>query len=182
LLVGPDNGILLPAAERAGGIEQAIDLSASPWRLEPVSATFHGRDVFAPVAARLAFGESLDRAGEPLDPGSLVRLEWARPRVSEGAVLAHVLYVDRFGNAQLDAGAAEMADAGIELGARIEIEAGTRTEGARYARTFADAAKGGLLAYVDAYGALALAVNHGDACAQLGLALDSAVRIRRGER
>jgi S-adenosylmethionine hydrolase len=182
LLVGPDNGLLLPAAERAGGIERAVDLSASPWRLEPVSATFHGRDVFAPVAARLALGESLDRAGEPLDPDTLVRIEWPRPHVSDGAVVAHVLYVDRFGNAQLDVGADEMAEAGIEPGSPIEVEAGADAGVALYAHTFADAAEGELLAYLDSYGALALAVNRGDARAQLGLELDAAVQITRGKR
>jgi S-adenosyl-L-methionine hydrolase (adenosine-forming) len=182
LFVGPDNGLLLPAAERAGGVELAVDLSASPWRLEPVSATFHGRDVFAPVAARLALGESLDHAGEPLDPDRLAQIELPRPRISAGAVDAHVLYVDRFGNAQLDAGADEMAQAGIEVGARIEIETGGRTDAVRFVRTFADAAEGELLAYLDSYGSLALAVNRGDARARLGLGLDAAVRVLRRER
>jgi S-adenosylmethionine hydrolase len=182
LLVGPDNGLLLPAAERAGGVELAVDLSASPWRLEPVSATFHGRDVFAPVAARLALGESLDRAGEPLDPDALVRIELPQPHVSEGAVVAHVLYVDRFGNAQLNVSSDEMSEAGIEPGDRIEIEAGPGSGVARFARTFADAAEGELLAYLDSYGALALAVNRGDARARLGLELDTAVRITRDEQ
>ena len=68
LLVGPDNGLLLPAADRFGWITEAVEISTSPWRLEPVSATFHGRDLFAPVAARLAAGEALADAGTPLDP------------------------------------------------------------------------------------------------------------------
>jgi S-adenosylmethionine hydrolase len=182
LLVGPDNGLLLPAAERAGGVERAVDLSASPWRLEPVSATFHGRDVFAPVAARLALGESLDRAGAPLDPEALVRIELPQPRVSKGTVEAHVLHIDHFGNAQLDASGDEMSEAGIEPGDRIEVDVGARTEAARYSRTFADAAEGELLAYLDSYGALALAVNRGDARARLRLELDAPVRILRGGR
>src|SRR3954449_13015018 len=68
LLVGPDNGLLMPAAERFGGVLEAVEISTSPWRLEPVSATFHGRDLFAPVAARLAGGEALAAAGTPLAP------------------------------------------------------------------------------------------------------------------
>jgi hypothetical protein len=179
LLVGPDNGLLLPAAERAGGIEQAVDISMSRWRLEPVSATFHGRDVFAPVAARLALGESLERGGEPLDPDVLVRIELPRPQVSDGAVVAHVLYVDRFGNAQLDARGEEMAQAGIAHGERIEVEAGAHAGAGCYARTFADVREGELLAYVDSYGALAIAVNRGDARAQLGLEPEADVRITR---
>ena len=66
LLVGPDNGLLILAADRFGGVAEAVEISASGWRLEPVSATFHGRDVFAPVAARLAAGEPLAEAGTPL--------------------------------------------------------------------------------------------------------------------
>src|SRR4051794_32795325 len=70
LLVGPDNGLLVEGLE----IDAAVEISNSPWRLEPVSATFHGRDIFAPVTARLAAGEAFEAAGEPIDPATLVRL------------------------------------------------------------------------------------------------------------
>src|ERR671932_2824917 len=97
LLVGPDNGLLLPAAERFGGVAEAVEISHSPWRLEPVSATFHGRDLFAPVAARLAGGEALADAGTPLAPDELVGLELPRPRQEDGALVAHVTVVDGYG-------------------------------------------------------------------------------------
>src|SRR5688572_7773756 len=80
LLVGPDNGLVLPAAERFGGVAEAVELPASRCRLEPVSATFHGRDVFAPVAARLAVGEPLSAAGTPLEASELVSLERSQAR------------------------------------------------------------------------------------------------------
>ena len=102
LLVGPDNGLLAPAAALAGGVVEAVDLGASPFALSPISATFHGRDLFAPVAARLAGGAALGDAGTPLDTGSLVALELPRARVVDGVLVAHVLHVDRFGNVQLD--------------------------------------------------------------------------------
>ena len=73
-LVGPDNGLLLPAAERFGGVAEAYDIGATRWRLEPVSATFHGRDLFGPVAGHLAAGDPLAAAGVAIDPASLVRL------------------------------------------------------------------------------------------------------------
>ena len=92
---------------------------------------------------------------------------------------ARVLYVDRFGNAQLNVSGAEMSEAGIEPGGRVEVDAGAHAGVARYARTFADADEDELLAYVDSYGALALAVNRGDARARLGLVPDAAVRISR---
>jgi S-adenosylmethionine hydrolase len=162
LLVGPDNGLLIPAAERFGGVGEAVEISLSTWRLEPVSATFHGRDLFAPVAARLARGEALADAGTPLDPAELTSLELPRPRHEDGAVVAHVMVVDGFGNVQLDAVA---ADLGGRLGRAVEVGDG---RSARYLRTFADAEPGELLLYEDAAGMLALAVNGGEAVAELG--------------
>ena len=162
LLVGPDNGLLLPAAERFGGIAAAVEISASPWRLEPVSATFHGRDVFAPVAARLAAGAPLAEAGTPLEPVELVRIDLPRPRREEGALIAHVMVIDGFGNVQLDA---RPGDLGARLGREVEVGE-DRT--ARYLRTFADAEAGELLLYEDAAGMLALAVNGGVAATDLG--------------
>ena len=103
LLVGPDNGLLMAAAERFGGVVEAVEISSSPWRLEPVSATFHGRDLFAPVAARLATGEDLSGAGEPMEVDDLVPLELPVARVEDGALVAHVIAADGFGNLLLDA-------------------------------------------------------------------------------
>ena len=74
LLVGPDNGLLMPAAERLGGVTEAVDIGESPERLLPVSRTFHGRDIFAPVAAALAAGEPLDAVGDPLPVSELRRI------------------------------------------------------------------------------------------------------------
>jgi S-adenosyl-L-methionine hydrolase (adenosine-forming) len=162
LLVGPDNGLLIPAAMRFGGIAEAVEISHSPWRLEPVSATFHGRDLFAPVAARLAGGEALADAGTPVEPGELVALDLPQPRQEEGALVAHVMVIDGFGNVQLDAAP---SDLGGRLGHTVEVGDG---RSARYLRTFADAEAGELLLYEDAAGMLALAVNGGEAVAELG--------------
>ena len=85
LLVGPDNGLLSLAWERCGGVDLAVDVSRSPHRLEPVSATFHGRDLFAPVAAHLARGAALADAGDPLDPAELARPSSCRSRASRTA-------------------------------------------------------------------------------------------------
>jgi S-adenosyl-L-methionine hydrolase (adenosine-forming) len=162
LLVGPDNGLLMPAAERFGGVLEAVEISHSPWRLEPVSATFHGRDLFAPVAARLAGGEALADAGTPLETSELVALELPRPRLEDGALVAHVMVVDGFGNVQLDAAP---GDLGERLGRTVTVGDG---HSARYLRTFADAKPGELLLYEDAAGMLALAVNGGEASRELG--------------
>jgi S-adenosylmethionine hydrolase len=173
LLVGPDNGLLMAAAERFGGVVEAADIGRSPLRLEPVSASFHGRDVFAPVAAQLAGTVPLAEAGEPLDPAELVALDLPRARLTGDGLLAHVLQADGYGNAVLDVEHAQLADGGLRLGRAVTVNG----ERALYATTFADVPAGGLLLYEDGYRTLALAVNRGSAMAALGLRLDDEVLI-----
>jgi S-adenosylmethionine hydrolase len=180
LLVGPDNGLLLPAAERFGGVAEVVEISHSPWRLEPVAATFHGRDVFAPVAARLARGEPLADAGEPLEVAELTTVELTRGRAEGSVLVARVVEVDTFGNLALDAGREELAGTGLVLGQPIVVRLQTRRASGVYTRTFADARRGGLLLYEDAGGSLALAVNGGDAGALLGLRRGDEVRVEAG--
>jgi S-adenosyl-L-methionine hydrolase (adenosine-forming) len=178
LLVGPDNGLLSLAWERCGGVELAVDITRSPHRLEPVSATFHGRDLFAPVAAHLAAGADLADAGDPLDPAELESVELPRPRREGDALVAHALVVDRFGNAGLNVSHDDLAASGFTLGGLVELEAAGERFLATYARTFADVRVGELLVYEDAYRTLAVAINRGDAAATLGLRPDSEVLLR----
>jgi S-adenosylmethionine hydrolase len=177
-LVGPDNGLLSLAWAAGGGVVEAVDIAHSSFRLEPVSATFHGRDIFAPVAAQLAGGASLAQAGHPIDPSELVRVELPRARFDEGTLIAHVIYIDRFGNVQLDVEHADLAGSDLKLGRALEVQGSDgRSHPAHYARTFADAGAGELLVYEDAYRRLALAISHGDAAAQLGVGVDDELRI-----
>jgi len=179
LLVGPDNGLLIAAAERFDGVAEVVEISASPWRLEPVSATFHGRDVFAPVAARLACGAPLGSAGAPLDPAELVALERSQPRQEEDALVAHVVATDSFGNVILDAVHGDVLQRGLRLGDAVAARADARRVRGVMARTFSDVDGGGLLVYEDAGGALALAVNGGNAALLLGLRAGDEVRLER---
>ncbi|HEV7845258.1 MAG TPA: SAM-dependent chlorinase/fluorinase, partial [Thermoleophilaceae bacterium] len=178
VLVGPDNGLLSLAWVRCGGVELAVDVTRSPHRLEPVSATFHGRDIFAPVGAHLAAGAELADAGDPLDPELLERVELPEPREEAGAVLAHALVIDHFGNVGLNVDHERLAGTGLTLGGRIEVEVLGERYSATYAQTFADVSPGELIVYEDAYRTLALAINRGDAAGTLGLAADAEVRLR----
>ncbi|HEY2636241.1 MAG TPA: SAM-dependent chlorinase/fluorinase [Solirubrobacteraceae bacterium] len=179
LLVGPDNGLLALAAERFGGAVEVVEIGRSKWRLDPVSHTFHGRDIFAPVAAWLAAGWPLAEAGEPLDPGELEGLELPRPRHEDGGLIAHVLSVDRFGNATLNVTHDDLAGSGLRLGHPVLLEAGAgRRRRAHYAVTFADVSPGELLVYEDAWRMLAVAVNRGNAGRELALRPDSELRLR----
>jgi S-adenosylmethionine hydrolase len=179
LLVGPDNGLLLPAAERAGGVVQAVEISASPWRLEPVSATFHGRDVFAPVAARLARGDELAEAGAPLAVDELVRLERPVADAGDGVLVATATGIDGFGNVMLGADGDDLLKAGLRIGEPVAVRTGARRIRGGVARTFADVRAGDLLVYEDAGGTLAVAVNGGDAAALLGVRAGDELRVER---
>jgi S-adenosyl-L-methionine hydrolase (adenosine-forming) len=179
MLVGPDNGLLWPSAETAGGVIEAVDIARSPFRLEPVSATFHGRDIFAPVAARLAAGANLAEAGDPVDPAELVRLELPSPRLDDGWLVTHVLYVDRFGNVQLDAQHEDLHAARLRLGHAVELRTVSgRSYTCPFVRTFADVEPGELLVYEDAYRRLAIAVSQGDAGRHIATAVDDELWIK----
>ena len=179
VLVGPDNGLLVLSAEEFGGIAEAVEISGSPHRLRPVSATFHGRDLFAPVAAHLAAGASLPDAGDPLDPDELVRLELPVAQVDgDGAVAAHAIALDRYGNVTLNVEHDRLAETGLRLGRGVVVTIGDRDHDAHFARTFADVDEGGLLLDEDAYRMLALAVNRGSAAERLRIGLDAELRIR----
>jgi S-adenosylmethionine hydrolase len=177
LYVGPDNGLLLPAAEAMGGIEAAHVLTNPAYAIEPVSRTFHGRDLFAPAAAHLALGVSLEELGPPVDPESLVRLDLPEPELEADRIVAVVLDIDRYGNMQLNLTRRELETAGIEPGTRIELE----FQGERYyataARTFADARPGDIILYEDSYRNIAVAINRGNAAEMLAARAGQPLRI-----
>lgn len=178
VLVGPDNGLLSLAWERAGGVDLAVDVTCSRHRLEPVSATFHGRDIFAPVAAHLAAGLEPADAGEAIDPATLARVELPRSYLEDGTVVGHALIVDRFGNAGLNVSHDELSGSGMTLGTTVEVEVRGERYLASYVTTFADVNPGELIVYQDAYRTLAVAINRGDAAGTLGLTPDAEVRLR----
>ncbi len=180
LLVGPDNGLLWPAAERLGGAVEVVDIGRSRERREPVSATFHGRDIFSPVAAALAAGEALGDVGEALDPGELRRLALPTATVLDDVLAAHMLRSDHFGNVILDASPEQLEDVGVELGEAVSVEVAGRVYSGRYASTFADVPPGELLLYKDALEMSALAVNRGSAAAHLKVRRDEELLIGRG--
>ena len=185
ILIGPDNGLLVPAADRLGGVTEARALANREWLLPRTSATFHGRDVFAPVAAHLALGAPFDAAGPSLDPATLVRLDFPAPVVEAGLLRTGVTYVDSFGNLRLGGGVADLIAAlgHVEPGTLLAIEAGEPQRApaavARWSRTFGDASAGALLAYEDSSGNLALAESSGSAASRLGLASGARIGIRR---
>ena len=176
LFVGPDNGLLIPAAKSLGGIVGAVALTNPDFHLQPVSSTFHGRDIFAPVAAHLATGVMKERLGKALDPTSLAHVDLPGMN-KEGAntLTATIVGIDRYGNARLSATAEE---AGIELDTLLEVEAGQSSEIlVRYAETFGHSKIGDLVLVPDSHRCLSLSINKGHASRALALEVGDRVRL-----
>jgi len=166
VLVGPDNGLLAPAVAMVGGATRAVELTNTDFHLPAAGATFAGRDIFAPVAARLCQGVDLAELGERVEPGLLQPGVLPLSREEDGVVMAQVLWVDRFGNAQLNVDPDELA----AFGDRVRLRFGDTTRSARLGTAYAELGPGDVGLLVDSYGLLALAVNGHSAAATLGLA------------
>jgi S-adenosylmethionine hydrolase len=172
--VGPDNGLLVPSAEKLGGVAAAWELTDPRYMLDRISRTFHGRDVFSPVAAHVAIGVDPAELGPEVDPATLVRLELPEPEIGSSRINATVLYVDRYGNVQLNLSRADIEQAGIVPGRRIELDLGVDRYYATAARAFADARPGDIILYEDAYENIAVAITGGNAAEMFA--------IRAGQR
>ena len=185
VLIGPDNGLLVPAAEALGGIEEARELTNRELWLPATTSTFHGRDIFAPVAAHLAAGLASFESIGPLVEGDLVRLPEPTAIAADGAIDTVVTYVDSFGNVRLAGGTDELRSAFGDIADETPLVAEfdgpePLREETRYGTTFGVVPHGASLVYVDSLGNLAMADNQGNLAARLGIGHDRPVRISRG--
>lgn len=187
-LVGPDNGLLLPAVQRLGGVVRVHQIENAQYLLPVVSSTFHGRDIFAPAAAHLALGLPLESIGPPIDPNALTDIDWPPVIVRPDELESTIIYRDTFGNLKLAGLTADLVDAleGIAHGNKVSVifERGGRRERPlqmTWAPTFGEVAVGDYLLYEDSYGRLCIAQNQGNAAESLSLAELDTVRIRRAE-
>lgn len=183
VLVGPDNGLLAPAVAMAGGAERAVELTNPEYRLEAPGATFAGRDVFAPAAAYLCNGVPLTELGPEIDPALLLPGTVPLHREEDGAIVAEVLWVDRFGNCQLNLGPEDLA--GWEDRVRIRIgrptdPGGPTVRSALRTGSFG-AIGGGVGLVVDSTGMLALCVDRRSAAEELSLGAGDEVVLERYE-
>lgn len=184
VLIGPDNGLLISPAEALGGAEEARELTNRELWLPRTSATFHGRDIFAPVAAHLAAGDATyESVGPAIAMGDLVRLPAAEARPGDGKLETEITYVDSFGNLRLAGGLAELVAAlgEAEEGQRLRVTLGSaKLEEVTFARSFGHVAAGASVVYVDSSGDLALGANQQDLAARVGAASGTQVRIEPG--
>ncbi len=173
VFIGPDNGLLAPAVAMAGGATRAYELSNTELHLAAPGATFAGRDIFAPVAARLSAGLELELIGNPIDPNTLLPGVLPLSRSEDGELQGEVLWVDRFGNAQLNIDPDEVAP----LGDVVSIRFGSTTRTATVVSTYGLLKSGEIGLVVDSYGLLAVCLDRRPASTDLGLAEGMAVTI-----
>lgn len=173
VLVGPDNGLLVWAAEAIGGIKRAVELTNPHYQLPRVSKTFHGRDIFAPVAAHVANGVDLDELGPALDPERLVRLAPPTSTVDDDHVHGEVLLIDHFGNVSLNITREQLERVGVSVGDRVEVRVGGRTFTMPFEETFGAVPVGRPVLHEDSFRSLTVAINQGRAAERL--------RVRSGD-
>jgi S-adenosylmethionine hydrolase len=177
LFVGPDNGLLLLAADREG-VDAARALTNDRFHLDDVSRTFHARDIFAPVAAHLAAGADFADLGDDVDPGDLVRIRLPQPEVGNDKLVGNVLHVDRFGNLALNVTREDLDELSLAPGDWVELQFALDPYYAQIAETYADAKPGELIVYEDSYGAVSVAVRDGNAGRLTGASPGDRVRLR----
>jgi S-adenosylmethionine hydrolase len=177
VFVGPDNGLLSWAVAAAGGAARAFSLTNRQLWLDRVTATFHGRDVFMPVAAHLAAGAELAAAGEEIAVGDLVALPAPKRLVRDSTAEGEVLTVDRFGNVQLTITASDASEIGVASGGTMLVHCGRRQLTVPFRDMFGAVPPGELVAYTDSAGLVSIAVNGGDAAQRLGLPPGARVTI-----
>ncbi len=169
LVVGPDNGLLAPAAAALGGVRRAVEITSPGVVLTPVSPSFHARDVLAPAAAYLATGAALDTLGPAVDPATLAQMTIPEPTVERGKIECEVLDLNRFGNVLLNVREADLAASGLGEDGPVQIDATSGSARAQRVSTYGDVESGEWGLIVDPRGwALVIRGNPANAAEGLG--------------
>jgi len=176
-LVGPDNGLLAPAVAMLGGARRAVELTNEEYQLPAPGPTFAGRDVFAPAAAHLVSGVPITELGDAVDPITLQPGLIPLTQEGDGSVHGEVLWVDRFGNVQLNVDPAELEALGVTPGGAVQVTVKGKPRLARWVSTYGAGGESELLVVVDSYGLVSLAMPRGSAAAETGLKAADAVTV-----
>ena len=181
-LIGPDNGLLIPAARSLGGIDKVVEITNQTLWNHPVSSTFHARDIFAPVAAYIARGFDINKVGKEILENSLIKEPWDEPKIKGNSILAQVLDIDKFGTIRLNIKTDLLKKIGVKIEDEIYIgvykiinkRKSKYLGDIAYKNTFNDIDRGSPLLLVDSSNYLSLAINMGSATKKYS--------IKRGER
>jgi S-adenosylmethionine hydrolase len=181
-LVGPDNGVLMSAGQRGRGVRSARRINNGRLLRQPVSSTFHGRDVFSAIAGHLARGVSFEEIGDELTVSNLMPAPYSDASFENGHLKAIVVHINRYGNCILNVLEEEIYRNNQSI-SRFELRAsGNRIGSVRAVPFFSSVREGEALLYPDSYGRVALALNRGNVSERFGLKLGGEIEILIGGR
>lgn len=178
-LVGPDNGLLIPAASRLAGIARVVEITSEKYISKQVCQTFQGRDIFAPVAAYLAKGISIEEFGPQLVPALLVRSPWGGPKFSEAEIECEIIDIDKFGTVRLNCSWPDLEKLGLTQRDEVELKWTGGQLTLPFLKTFGDVAAGEALLLIDSSDLLCLAINQGNATLRYGLKIGDKVKLNK---
>jgi S-adenosylmethionine hydrolase len=178
-LVGPDNGVLLPAARRLGGIVRAVEITNRKYMRNPVSPVFHGRDVFAPAAAWLSKGVRIEEFGPVIEPERLAKAPYGEAVAMKGVVSGKIIHVNHFGSVFVNVLADDFEKSGIRKGGIISVKTRGSSISAKFMSTFGDVTKGEVVAFPDDYGRVEIAINQGSFANEFGVRLLDEIKIKK---
>lgn len=178
-LIGPDNGVLIPATRRLGGIVKAVEITNEKYMRKPVSPVFHGRDVFTPAAAWLSKGVRIEKFGKAIDPLKLAKAPYDEAEVSKGIISGKVIHINHFGSVSINVSYDEFVKSGIKYKDDITIETNIKRIGTKFLKTFGEVAKGEVIAFHDDYDRVEIAINQGKFAGKFGVRLGDKMLIRK---
>ncbi len=178
ILVGPDNGCLTLLADE-DGVKRVFDITNSKYRLPTVSNTFHGRDIFAPIAAWISLGVPLEELGVEIKYSDLNKITIEKPqvRLEERAIEASVLYIDVFGNVMTNVKADDLITLNPNVGGTMQLIVKNRSYHCTYVPSFSWVREGEIACYINSWGYFEIAVNKGEASITLGLSIGDKIVI-----
>jgi S-adenosylmethionine hydrolase len=170
IFVGPDNGLLSPAVAMVGGSTTIVSVENPEARIPSPGETFHGRDVFAPAAARLASGEAtIDELGPELGGDEIVPLLLPLTEVDGSVVTGEAWWVDNFGNVQTNVAPEDLSLLGMGPGDTVTVKVGSTLHSVPWVTSYGDVGEGEVLLHVDSVGLLAIAIRGGRADEEMNL-------------
>ncbi len=178
-LIGPDNGVLIPATRFLGGIKKAVEVTNTRYMGKPVSPVFHGRDIFTPAAAYLSKGIKIEEFGKKLDINKLTKGPYEEATIKNYQIEAVIISINKFGSAHLNIMHGIWDKFNVNLGKFIEIRVNKKNIKLPFARTFGDVAKGKALIFKDDYGRMEIALNMGNFCRKYGLKIGDNCTIKK---
>ena len=178
-LIGPDNGLLIPATRMLGGIVKVVEISNEKFMRKPVCPVFHGRDVFAPAAAWLSKGARIEQFGPAIDPQKLVKAPYEEGTISNGTVSGEVIHVNHFGSVAINIINDEFVKSGIKYKDDIEIDTSVKRINTKFLKAFGEVSKGEVIVIPDDCGRIEIAINQGRFEDKFGVKVGDKVTIKK---